>query len=34
MGSKWMAHVKSVMKANKGMKLSDVLKKASKTYKK
>ena len=32
--TKWMAHVKSVMKANPKMKLSDVLKKASKTYKK
>lgn len=34
MASKWLSHVKATMKANKGMKLSDVLKKASKTYKK
>lgn len=30
----WIAHVKSVMKQNPKMKLKDVLKKASKTYKK
>lgn len=34
MGSKWLEHVKSVAKANPKMKLKDVLKKASKTYKK
>lgn len=30
----WLAHVKATMKANPKMKLKDVLKKASKTYKK
>jgi hypothetical protein len=32
--SKWMTHVKSVMRANKGKSLSQVLKMAAKTYKK
>ena len=30
----WMSHVKKTMKANKGMKLKDVLKVAKKTYRK
>jgi hypothetical protein len=30
----WMRHVKKTMRANKGMKLKDVLKMAKKTYKK
>jgi hypothetical protein len=32
--SKWMAHVKKTMRANKGKSLSQVLKMAKKTYKK
>ena len=32
--SAWMSHVKKTMKANKGMKLMQVLKLAKKTYKK
>jgi hypothetical protein len=32
--SKWMAHVKATMKANKGKSLKQVLKMAGKTYKK
>lgn len=32
--SAWMAHVKKTMRANKGKKLSQVLKMASKTFKK
>lgn len=32
--SKWMSHVKSVMNANKGKSLKQVLKLAAKTYKK
>lgn len=32
--SAWMAHVKKTMRANKGKKLSAVLKMASKTFKK
>ena len=32
--SAWMTHVKKTMKANKGMKLMQVLKMAKKTYKK
>jgi hypothetical protein len=32
--SAWMTHVKKTMKANKGMKLMQVLKLAKKTYKK
>lgn len=32
--SKWMSHVKSVMKANKGKSLKQVLKIAAKSYKK
>lgn len=34
MASRWLAHVKATMKANKGMKLKDVLKKAAASYKK
>jgi hypothetical protein len=30
----WMAHVKATMRANKGLKLKQVLKLAKKTYKK
>lgn len=30
----WMTHVKATMRANKGMKLMQVLKMAKKTYKK
>jgi len=32
--SRWMAHVKKTMRANKGKSLSQVLKMAKKTYKK
>jgi hypothetical protein len=32
--SAWMTHVKKTMRANKGMKLMQVLKMAKKTYKK
>ena len=34
MANAWLAHVKSTMKAHKGMKFKDVLKLAKKTYKK
>tara|TARA_Y100000389_G_scaffold49530_1_gene45258 strand:- start:5521 stop:5763 length:243 start_codon:yes stop_codon:yes gene_type:complete len=34
MGSKWLDHVKSVMKANPGKAFGDILKLAKKTYKK
>ncbi len=34
MANQWLAHVKDVMKKNKGMKFKDVLKKAKSTYKK
>ena len=34
MASAWLDHVKKTMRANKGMKLSAVLKKASATWKK
>lgn len=34
MPNKWIEHVKKVKKANPGKKLKDVLKLASKTYKK
>jgi hypothetical protein len=32
--NKWLVHVKSVMKANKGMTFKDVLKKAKLSYRK